>query len=658
MENRKIVWLAMAVVVLLLCGFSMGVLPGSTGLLPVRQAYAAYEVYDILFPMPALTEAYSPAGQNTSYLPIRAVVDPIPPASVNFYLDGAAIDDPFDTDSTLPFTGFLGGINSGFMAPGSHYVTAIGLQGLTPTGFGATVDFDLDTLPDADENGIPEDGLGDNNPYALPNPGAGVDHTVYVGVVPSADSGSTELVFSAVASVDPVAATGEIVVVGSDTGAFQDVVFAVPPPASPSAEGLVFGYRFIVRAAPQPDDIALGLAALSGLPAESADVSYMVAFDGHVIDPLDMEVTAFTDPLTIAVALPAGATALDGMPIFKADTSLDAEYDVVVTGTPFAQLAVNQVVENNELVFDVDTLSAYVVMLHADAPVLDPDEVDVVSPAFGPKAGCTAVSIHAYGDFTTAPVVRFGANDATDVLVTPLSTTDALISCLTPPGDAVGLADVFVVNTMGTASTADDLFGVLEDGFWYIPSTPVITGINPTEGWAGQQVTISGTGFDQDVEVTFDWGGTPATVVSVACDTIVIIVPDVALGWYEVYVTNPDGGAYDYIDFEVLEALWRGGAGGPCFIATAAYGTPAADQVEALRTFRDTHLLTNAAGTALMRAYYRYSPAVASVVASNSVLRALTRAALTVMVTPLWVKFAFIAMAMGAIAFIKRRVTA
>jgi hypothetical protein len=549
------------------------------------------------------------------------------------------------------------GINDGLTAAEPHMITATAYEGFTE-GNSVDTDIVLAPLPDADENGIPEDGLGDNNPYALPNPGAGVDHTVYVGVVPSADSGSTELVFSAVASVDPVAATGEIVVVGSDTGAFQDVVFAVPPPASPSAEGLVFGYRFIVRAAPQPDDIALGLAALSGLPAESADVSYMVAFDGHVIDPLDMEVTAFTDPLTIAVALPAGATALDGMPIFKADTSLDAEYDVVVTGTPFAQLAVNQVVENNELVFDVDTLSAYVVMLHADAPVLDPDEVDVVSPAFGPKAGCTAVSIHAYGDFTTAPVVRFGANDATDVLVTPLSTTDALISCLTPPGDAVGLADVFVVNTMGTASTADDLFGVLEDGFWYIPSTPVITGINPTEGWAGQQVTISGTGFDQDVEVTFDWGGTPATVVSVACDTIVIIVPDVALGWYEVYVTNPDGGAYDYIDFEVLEALWRGGAGGPCFIATAAYGTPAADQVEALRTFRDTHLLTNAAGTALMRAYYRYSPAVASVVASNSVLRALTRAALTVMVTPLWVKFAFIAMAMGAIAFIKRRVTA
>ena len=657
MGNRKIVWLAMAVVVLLFCGFGMGVLPGSTGLLPVRQVYAAmYDVYDILFPMAATTEIYASEGVNTSYLPIRAVGNTeVPPTFVGFFLDTSSTS--FDSDDTMPFTGFLPGINVGLTATEAHTITATGFEGFTETT-SVTTDVLLSPLPDADANGIPEDGLADNNPYAVPMPGDGVDHTVYIGVVPSlvpARALGGVVTFSSVASVDPLATTPEIVVAGSDTGAFQDVLFEVPPPATPSAEGLVFGYRFIVRAAPEPRDMSAGLEALSGLPVESADISYLVAFDGHVIDPLDMEVTAFTDPLTIAVALPDGATALDAMPIFVADTSLDSEYDIVPAGTPFAQLAVNQVVEDNELVFDVDTLSTYVVMLHAAAPVLDPDEVDVVSPTSGPKAGCTPVSIHVYGAIDDPPVVRFGANDATDVLVTPLSITDALISCLTPPGVALGDVDVFVVNSAGTP---DEVFAVLEDKFTYVASNPIIADIDPDSGAPGATFTITGSGFAQDLQVTFDYEGPVVVLTSVDCDTIVGVVPNVPPGFYDVYVWDPDSGNYDYVTFEVLEDLGRGGAGGPCFIATAAYGTPAADQVETLRTFRDRYLLTNAAGTALMRAYYRFSPTVASVVAGNSVLRALTRAVLTVMVTPLWVKFVLVAMAMGAIAFIRRRVTA
>jgi hypothetical protein len=647
----------MAVVVLLVCGFGIGVLPGSTGLLPVRQVYAAiYDVYDILFPMAVTTEIYASEGVNTSYLPIRAVGNTdVPPTLVGFFLDASVT--AFDADNTMPFTGFLPEINDGLDATELHTITATAYEGSTENNSVATGIL-LSPMPDADANGIPEGGLGNNNPYAVPMPAGGVDHTVYIGVVPSvvpARAYGGVVTFSSVASVDPLAMTPEIVVVGSDTDAFQDVLFEVPPPATPSAEGLALGYRFVVRAAPLPDDIATSLTGLSGLPAESADISYLVAFDGHVIDPLDMEVTAFTDPLAIAVALPDGATALDAMPIFVADTSLDTEYDVVAAGTPFAQLPVSQVVEDNELLFDVDTLSTYVVMLHAAAPVLDSDEIDAVSPGSGPKAGCTPVSIHVYGSVDDPPVVRFGANDATDVLVTPLSITEALISCLTPPGDALGDVDVFVVNSAGTP---DEVFAVLEDAFQYVASNPIIADIDPDSGAPGATFTITGSGFAQDVVVTFGYEGAPIVLISVDCDTIVGVVPNVAPGFYDVYVWDQDSGNYDYWTFEVLEDLGRGGSGGPCFIATAAYGTPAADQVETLRTFRDRYLLTNAAGTALMRAYYRFSPAVASVVAGNSLLRALTRAVLTVMVTPLWVKFVLVAMAMGAIAFIRRKVTA
>lgn len=68
-----------------------------------------------------------------------------------------------------------------------------------------------------------------------------------------------------------------------------------------------------------------------------------------------------------------------------------------------------------------------------------------------------------------------------------------------------------------------------------------------------------------------------------------------------------------------------GGGGGPCFIATAAYGSPMAEQVDVLRAVRDSYMLDNAAGTALVDAYYRVSPALADAVAANPALATAVR---------------------------------
>jgi len=65
-----------------------------------------------------------------------------------------------------------------------------------------------------------------------------------------------------------------------------------------------------------------------------------------------------------------------------------------------------------------------------------------------------------------------------------------------------------------------------------------------------------------------------------------------------------------------------------CFIATAAYGTPMAEEIEILREFRDEYLLTNAVGRALVDVYYRVSPPMAEFITEHSVLKPIVRASL------------------------------
>jgi len=66
-------------------------------------------------------------------------------------------------------------------------------------------------------------------------------------------------------------------------------------------------------------------------------------------------------------------------------------------------------------------------------------------------------------------------------------------------------------------------------------------------------------------------------------------------------------------------------AGGGCFIATAAYGTSTAAEIDVLRAFRDEVLLQNSLGSQLVEWYYQTSPPVADFISENAVLRTLVR---------------------------------
>ena len=95
------------------------------------------------------------------------------------------------------------------------------------------------------------------------------------------------------------------------------------------------------------------------------------------------------------------------------------------------------------------------------------------------------------------------------------------------------------------------------------------------------------------------------------------------------------GGATDAFAAKVVTeaSTFSGGGhpsarGGGCFIASAAFGSPLAREVETLRTFRDRVLVPHAAGRAVVAAYYRVSPSFAGVVARHESLQVVTRAVL------------------------------
>ncbi len=71
-------------------------------------------------------------------------------------------------------------------------------------------------------------------------------------------------------------------------------------------------------------------------------------------------------------------------------------------------------------------------------------------------------------------------------------------------------------------------------------------------------------------------------------------------------------------------AEWKE-AGEGCFIATAAYGTSTAGEIDTLRAFRDEVLLQNSLGSQSVAFYYEVSPPVADFISEHEPLRTLVR---------------------------------
>jgi hypothetical protein len=82
------------------------------------------------------------------------------------------------------------------------------------------------------------------------------------------------------------------------------------------------------------------------------------------------------------------------------------------------------------------------------------------------------------------------------------------------------------------------------------------------------------------------------------------------------------------IEGETLQFRTLSSGGGGCFIATAAYGTPMAEEIQILREFRDEYLVTNPVGRAFVDFYYRVSPPIAEFITEHPSLKPIVRAGL------------------------------
>jgi len=81
-------------------------------------------------------------------------------------------------------------------------------------------------------------------------------------------------------------------------------------------------------------------------------------------------------------------------------------------------------------------------------------------------------------------------------------------------------------------------------------------------------------------------------------------------------------------DYSITANFEEEPPGGGCFIATAAYGTPMAEEIQILREFRDEYLLANPVGKALIDLYYRVSPPMADFITEHPSLKPIVRAGL------------------------------
>ncbi|HNR34801.1 MAG TPA: IPT/TIG domain-containing protein, partial [Candidatus Hydrogenedentes bacterium] len=263
--------------------------------------------------------------------------------------------------------------------------------------------------------------------------------------------------------------------------------------------------------------------------------------------------------------------------------------------------------------------------------------------------------------FGSAPMVSIGGYAVTVKSADNTSIAVSLrnVAGLTPVNPAV----LIVRNTVtGDERSRDDLFYVEETA---AQTGPRITNVVPARGSrAVFPVTIYGRNFTNinDLEVLF--GETRMPIESATSTMIRVGFPVSgfpATGPMDVTVRNLEPNSLKGLEAVATNAFYYvDNPHGPCFIATAAYGTPLERRLDVFRAFRDEALLGTFAGSALVEGYYAASPALADVVARHAALAGAVRCVLTPLAWAMahpWPAMMLLAVGAGGCVLRRRRRT-
>lgn len=166
----------------------------------------------------------------------------------------------------------------------------------------------------------------------------------------------------------------------------------------------------------------------------------------------------------------------------------------------------------------------------------------------------------------------------------------------------------------------------------FVIGTPATFTINVPTLTIDIGTTFRFTTTSNDPDDVTAWMSSNPAVASV--DPLTGLVTGLSAGTVIITATASNSGLVDTVVVIVnplLDATATSGAasgGGGCFVATAAFGTPLADEIDVLRTLRDTYFLESAAGALFVDMYYRMSPPLADAVAQYPLLASLTRVVL------------------------------
>jgi len=403
------------------------------------------------------------------------------------------------TPVTIAGTGFLAGASVTIGGTAATSVTVVNSTSITATtaahaaGAGNVVVTNSDTQSGTLSNGYT---------YVNPNPAPTVTSVSpnsgpAAGGTPLTITG-TGFVAGATVTIGGTAATSVVVVnstsitANSPAHATGAVTVQVTNPDTQSGT-LPAGYTYNPNPAPTVSSISPSSGAAAGGTA--------VTITG----------TGFLSGASVTI----GGTAATSV-VVVGSTSITANTPAHAAG------AVSVVVTNTDA--QSGTLNAGYTYNPNPAPT-----VTGISPATGPAAGGTSVTITGTG-FATGASVSIGGTAATNIVVVGSTSITAKTAA-----HAAGTVDVVVTNT-------DAQFGTLSGGYLYIPNpAPTVTGISPNTGPAvgGTSVTITGTGFATGASVSI--GGTAATnIVVVGSTSITAKTAAHAVGAVDVVVTNTD----------------------------------------------------------------------------------------------------------------------